>query len=243
MRENSAAEGDATAKIDALHRRVTVLERWVRLCAGTVVVLLAGVLVAARPSTDDIIRTRGLVVVDAQGRERIVIGAPLDSVSTNTALAGVAGTVIFDTTGRVAVAVGQNNPAIAGGRVVRRIGASNGLNIYDPRSGDERGGIGAFASGRANMCLDYSAGKEAVCATVADDDSYSTMQLYGTPNEPQFDRVGMFLGADGIGILKAWGGGTAHTGGIQLSAGKGPPRATVYDSAGKVVRELAPSMR
>ena len=223
----------------ALAERVSLLERRLRWISAGALMLVAGALIAARPSGGEVLRVRGLVVVDAHGRERIVLGAPIDSTSAHAWFAGSVGTVVLDTLGRVAVAVGQNNPAISGGKVVDRIGASNGINVYDPRSGDERGGLGAFASGRTIMCLDYSTGKEAACAAVAENDSYAAMQLQGTPNEPQYDRVGMFLGADGVGILKAWGGGTANTGGIQLSAGRGPTRATVYDSAGKVLRELA----
>lgn len=220
------------------NERLRTLERRVRLLGTTCVVLTAALLIAARPRAE-VLRVRGLVIIDAHGRERIVLGAPMEQTSTNPKLAGASGVAVLDSLGRLAIGAGENVPAVVNGRVVVRVGRANGFNIYDPRTGNERGGMGAFLSGRANICLDYSAAKEAVCSSVADDDSYSAVLLNGTPNEPQYDRVGMFVGADGQGSVKAFGGGSEHTGGIVLSAGKGPSRATVYDSAGKVIRELA----
>lgn len=235
-RSLSTADGNAVGVLTA---RVATLERRVRFMFAASVLLASAALMASRRPADTL-RVTGLVVVDAEGRERIVIGAPLSTASTDAKLAGAAWIVILDSLGRLAVAVGQSNPAMdTDGKVLRRIAKSNGINIYDPRNGAERGGMGAFASGQANMCLDYSTGKEAACASVADDDSYSAMQLHGTPNEPQHDRVGMFLGADGAGILKALGGGRTHTGGIVVGAGEGAPYAKVYDPSGKVLHDLA----
>lgn len=226
-----------------LNARVAALERRMRVMMAGGVLLASGALMASRRPADTL-RVTGLVVVDAQGRERIVLGAPLDAASSDAKLSGAAGIAILDSLGRLAVAVGQDNPLIGNdGKAARRMGSTNGLNIYDPRNGSERGGISVFGSGTVNMCLDYSTGKEAACASVAKDDSYSVMQLYGTPNEKQYDRVGMFLGSDGSGQLKVLGGGTKFTDGIIIDAGEGAPSVKLVDKSGRLISHFVKELK
>ena len=120
-------------------------------------------------------------------------------------LAEAIGIAVLDSLGRMNVALGTQNPLVLeDGSTGTRIAASAGLTIYDPRDGKERGGMGAFEDGRANMCLDYGERqKEAVCLSVAPADQYAAVLLNGTPGEPQFDRVVMYVGADGSGSIKA----------------------------------------
>lgn len=222
-----------------LAARIATLERRLRLTMMSAILLASAAIIAWRQPVQTL-RVSGLVVVDAQNRERIVIGAPFDLASSNALLKGSAGIAVLDSLGRLATALGQSTPlVVSNGQRAPRIGHSNGLAIYDPRDGSERGGFGAFQSGRVNMCLDYAAGKEAACATVGDRDDYAAIQLNGTPNEPQRDRVGMFVGSDGSAELKAFGGGRTHTGGITIGAGEGPPSVKVYSPALKVLRDLA----
>jgi len=60
--------------------------------------------------------------------------------------------------------------------------------------------------------------------------------LNATPNQEMFDRVGMFVGEDGTGIVKAFGGG-AHRDGLMLESGTGPARVVRYDQEGKPLGE------
>ena len=148
---------------------------------------------------------------------------------------------MLDSAGRLHVALGADNPLVlASGQTGTRIASSAGLTIYDPRNGQERGGMGAFVDGRANVCLDYATkSKEAACLAVAPNDQYAAVILNGTPSEPQFDRVTMYVGADGAGSIKAFGGG-ANNGGVMIRAGKGPPSVTMYDTTGKALGTLTP---
>lgn len=226
--------------IVALRRRVESAERQVRRMFLLLLVVGLSSAVAAMRSSDNVLRVRGVVILDAAGRERIVLGAPMNNVTTNAYVTAMTGMAVLDSTSLLNVAVGVGNPAMSpGGQVDRRIGSAAGLTIYDPRNGAERGGMGTFQDGRANVCLDYAAKpKEAVCMSVAAGDAYSAVMLNGTPKEPQFDRVGMFLGADGVGIVKAFGGG-ANESGIMMRGGKGEAALMVVDSGSKQVRDLA----
>ncbi len=189
--------------------------------------------------TADVVTARGLVILDEAGRARIVIGAPAAAAHDDARLAQATGMVVLDTLDRLSAAVGSDPPLILeDGTLAERIGSSNGLTFYDPRDGKERGGIGAFEDGRANVCLDYGeASKEAVCMSVAPEDQYTAVMLNGTPREEVFDRVGMFVGADGVGVLKAFGGVNSRDG-IFIRAGDGMPKVTVYDSTQSEVMDL-----
>lgn len=65
--------------------------------------------------------------------------------------------------------------------------------------------------------------------------------LNGTPGEEVFDRAAMFVGSDGSGSIKVFGGGKNRNG-VFVDAGEGRlPSMSVYDSAGREVevRDLA----
>ena len=219
-------------------RRIEQLEERVRLLTGLAGVLVALVVIAAARPDTDVLRARGLVISDASGRERIVLGAPMREATANSKLAQAVGLAVLDSLGRMQVAVGVDNPLVfASGQTGERVASSAGVTIYDPRNGGERGGLGVFADGRANMCLDWGTrAKEAVCVSVAPGDQYTAVMLYGTPDQPQFDRVGLFASADGRGVVKAFGG-HANNGGVSINVGKGMPVIAVYDTAGKQIRD------
>ena len=244
------------SEVAELSRRLARAERYVSwLSAGLLVCLLAVMLGMARTSGwearalssargGDVITARGLVIVDHAGRERVVIGAPLDEASDDERLAGAVGMVVLDSAGRLSVSVGLDNPLVhADGTAGERLGSGTGLTFYDPRTGQERGGIGAFEDGRANMCLDYrGADKEAACVSVAPDDQYAAFILNGTPGEDVFDRVVMFVGADGTGRIKAFGG-LENRDGVSIDVGRGMPAVTIYDADQAAVFDLVETGR
>ncbi len=225
-------------ELDVLRARLEKMERQVRVLGALVLLLACGALAAAVRPRAEVLRGRGLVITDARGHERIVLGAPLSDASANERLAQGVGVAVLDSLGRLSVALGVNNPLVMRGRLSQRLGSDNGLNVYDPRTGDERGGFGVLDDGRANVCLDYAGYKEAACMSVASGDGYAAVMLNGTPKEKQFDRVGLFVGADGRGLVKAFGGGTNESG-VMLVGGKGPARVVLTDTTGKPARDLA----
>jgi hypothetical protein len=222
-------------ELSILTRRLQTLERRWRRTATIAVVLatvaLAAALLVALRRPPDILRARGLVITDDAGKPRIVLGAPLRDVIADVRLERTVGLAVLDASGRLNVAVGAGNPAVeADGSVADRMGSAVGLNIYDPRNGAERGGMGAFDDGRAILCLDYGAkGKEAACLSVDAQDANAAVVLNGTPDESAFDRVTMYVGNDGTGAIKVFGGGDKANG-LLLKAGSGPPALLVYDN-------------
>jgi hypothetical protein len=232
-----------TARDEDIHSRLDRAERRVRLLSAGFALALAGIAVgfttqgaAGRP---EVLTANGLVIVDDAGRPRVVIGAPGAAASEDPRLAATTGMIVLDSLNQLSVAVGTDAPLVLDdGSVGERIASSAGLTFYDPRDGKERGGIGAFADGRAVACLDYAGGqKEAACMVVAPDDQYSAVLLNGTPQESDYDRVGMFLGADGVGVLKAFGGGE-HRDGVLIKAGGGLPEIMVFDSTQTQIDDL-----
>lgn len=77
---------------------------------------------------------------------------------------------------------------------------------------------------------------------VAPEDQYAAVLLNGTPRETAFDRVGMFLGADGVGVLKAFAGVNSNDG-VLIKAGGGLPQITVYDSTQTEVMDMVERAR
>jgi hypothetical protein len=227
-------------EVEHLRRRLEVTERRVRILGAVAVVLGTTILMGALRSQPDVLRARGVVITDASGRERIVLGAPMREATADAKLAQTVGLAVLDSVGRLHVVVGANKPLVlAGGQLASRVATEAGLTFYDPRNGSERGGIGAFSDGRANVCIDYGTkSKEAAYMSVAPGDQYAAVILNGTPSEPQFDRVTMYVGADGAGSLKAFGGG-ANNGGVMIRAGKGPATITVYDTTGTAISDIA----
>jgi hypothetical protein len=223
-------------QIEILQRRLTGAERRIRQLSAVLILLGAIALVAAVYPQADVIRARGIIIEDHEGRERIVLGAPIANASSDARLGATVGLVVLDSTGRLNVALGRNTPLIlSDGRSGERIATAAGVTIYDPRNGHERGGMGAFMDGRANVCLDYDTrSKEAVCLAVAPRDQYAAVLLNGTPGEDVFDRAVMYVGADGSGSFKVFGG-RENQGGVMIRAGKGPPTITMYDSTGAAI--------
>lgn len=222
---------------ETLHDRITALERRTRLLSVACLALGAIAVSAAVMPHTDVLRGEGLVIVDAAGRERVVIGAPLDGVASHAGSAETVGMIVYDSLGRPLTSIGYNNPLMGpGGEVRPRTGAASGMTFYDPRNGRERGGIGAFGDGRSVVCLDYgeTTEKEAACMSVAPGDQYAAVLLNGHPSSEFYDRVVMYTGADGASSIKVIGSG-ANRNGVFLAAGKGPLRAIVYDSAGESV--------
>jgi hypothetical protein len=228
------------SELDTLHRRLVRAERNVRRLGALLLLGTATVLLGALQPQDDVLRARGLIITDADGRERIVLGAPMQAASGNEKLVDAVGIAVLDSLGRLHVAMGANPPLVLdGGAIGTRVATQAGMTFYDPRSGRERGGMGAFSDGRATACLDYGAAvKEATCMFVAPDDAYASVIVNAGPSQEVFDLVTMVVAADGTGVLKASGAGSEASH-VLIKAGNGPATITVHDSSGTVVRELA----
>ena len=92
-----------TENLDELRARLAGLERhvrWLRFAVGTGALALGSLATSAflvRPAVSDVIRARQLVIEDAAGRDRIVLGAPVRDNFQRVSPA--TGMVIRDTVG------------------------------------------------------------------------------------------------------------------------------------------------
>ncbi len=198
--------------------RITALEcqlRTQRRFLGAVAALCAIALLAGfAPATRDVIRTRGIVIVDARGRERILIGAPIPSAinrlrtnATRVERAWAArfpdpkqymkfyegyrqsmhGMLVLDENGHDRLAIGDSTPDP---NIGTRIGAGPGITINDAE-GFERTGYGLLTvagKDRVVLGLDGKDGDEAVVLSVHDD-GQAGLSVRAT------NRRSIFLGA------------------------------------------------
>ncbi len=195
--------------VAALDERINRLERRVRVfqagCALAMVALAAACLVfKARPVQADeaaqVLRVRGLIIEDEQGRPRILLGAPVPKVSGRKRQDDATGLIILGEHGadRVAVAYPTPEPQIRG-RISKRIGPDAGI-VFDDPEGNERGGFGAFDDGSVVLGLDYP-DREGVSLVVAPRLGFSGIIInaeHGSPSE----RAELGVLQDGTSLLK-----------------------------------------
>jgi hypothetical protein len=176
------------------------------LCGVT---LVSGFTAARR--APDVIRTRGIVIVDAQGRDRILIGAPIpashDRIRGDFAKAKQAwgkrypdfewyrglehstnGIVVLDPHGYDRIVLGDPTPDP---NIGKRAAPASGIAVNDT-NGFERSGWGYFPSlDRTILGVDTPGGTEGVMVGVLDDSTAGVIVMQGGP--------AIFLGNAGPG--------------------------------------------
>jgi hypothetical protein len=144
--------------------RVTRLERLLKLAVGaSVLALLTTLWVTLRARTaQDVLRARALIIEDARGRERVVLGAPIPDLEAGKrdSNAVAVGMLILNENGLDRVVVGAPVPGPRGGdgKVYARISPAAGIQFND-QNGRERGGLGYMDNGRVVMGLDSDHGE------------------------------------------------------------------------------------
>ena len=153
------------------------------------------VLAQSSPQT---LRVRGLIIEDAQGRSRILLGAPFPAVKERTRQDARTTSILFlDEKGHDRLTLGEELEPQIGGRVpvgVRRIASGFGVVIHDG-TGDERGAYGWLSNGRALLTLDRP-GTEAFAAMVNDKTGETKLSL-GFPPEVAHDTSAIEIGTKG----------------------------------------------
>jgi hypothetical protein len=150
------------------------------------------VLAQSSPQT---LRVRGLIIEDAAGRPRILLGAPFPSVKERTRQDARTTSILFlDEKGHDRLTLGEELEPQIGGKVpagVHRIASGFGVVIHDG-TGDERGAYGWLSNGRALITLDRP-GTEAFAAMVNDKTGETKLSL-GFPPEVANDTSAIEIG-------------------------------------------------
>jgi hypothetical protein len=152
-----------------LELRVVKLEKRLRFVQGVLAAVTAAIVIgvmffsvhshSSRAESNGILRSKGLIVEDANGRERILIGAPVPVVSGRKRQDSTVGLLVLGESGADRIAIGAPFPdPQSQGKTFDRIGRGAGL-VFDDANGDERGGFGVMDNdGRATFGLDYPHG-------------------------------------------------------------------------------------
>lgn len=150
-----------------LEGRVLLLEKrlgqmWLIFLSVLVMVIVGawvGHSVAASQQNKTVLRVRGIVIEDEQGRPRVLLGAPTPSVRDRNRTEPVNGMVLLGPSGadRIVISSPGLEPQVMGKVEKRRIPlASAGLLINDA-DGNERAGFGSSDDGtRVSLGMDYA---------------------------------------------------------------------------------------
>lgn len=126
---------------------------------------------------NEILRARGLIIEDAAGRARVILGAPFPSVKERMRQDVTTEAMVFlDEQGHDRLTLGEQTPVQENGKVdqgKKRIAQGFGVTIHDDK-GNERGGLGWSSSGRATMALDRPDG-DALGLIVDDTNDFAGM--------------------------------------------------------------------
>jgi hypothetical protein len=214
--------------VEDLEERLQQLEKKVRRARLTLVVgagalILASCMAIARPDAAaagsaqpdnaSIIRARGIIIEDAAGRPRILLGAPAPTVSGRDRQDALTGLVYIDESGADRVTLGAAPDPMTARGVVRRRTGSAGILIHD-REGIERGGYGVLDDGMALLTLDWPKSGEGVA--LMSNNQFSGMSLYNYTDPPTYPQAAM------LGVTREGGGGF-----LTLNNADGAQRITI----------------
>jgi hypothetical protein len=202
---------------DDSYERQNKLERQVRTLTILCLVLSLGLIatiitIRATPvqaqTVTEILRARGLIIEDEDGRARIIIGAPVPQVGGRRRSDPASGIVVLSETGvdRVAIGYPAPSPQIEGS-VHPRVAGQAGI-VIDDADGNERGGFGVLDNGTVSLGLDYP-GREAVSLAVVPGQGFAGLTV-NAPQGSKSERAEIGVLSDGTSLLKL-----ADTGGSE----------------------------
>jgi hypothetical protein len=159
--------------------RLEQLERFVRntkLLVLLGLVAVAAVIVFAKyalasASDEKILHVRGIVIEDATGHPRMLIGAPVSNHGRKRQ-DKLTGFVLLGDDGTDRLTIGTAADRQGDGKIEHRIANGVGMLLNDA-NGNERGGFGLLDNGRVTLGLDRAHGKEGAFLTVRDEDGFA----------------------------------------------------------------------
>lgn len=226
-----------------METRLRSAERQIRILAILCIAQMALLLLVAAMPSKSILRLRGLIIEDAQGRPRILLGAPFPEVQNRTRHdAGSAAMLFLNENGADRLLVGEGIGAQIGGKVfTKRVisGSAYGVTIMDG-NGNERGGLAFTAlpsgGGRGVVALDRVVG-DAWGAFVDDRLKFAGM-LFNYPMPFGHYQSGIEMGVLGERPFLHFKDKEDHARAEMSIAPDGRPALTVSDANGKVLKEL-----
>lgn len=191
--------------IDLQERRMSKLERKLRIAIGGWIITFGVMLVSAWTwqaqfgKATDILRARQIVIVDERGVERIHIGSPVPD-------------------------------ALVAGKRIKRQMPSTGI-VFSNLSGDEVSGWGVFDSGNQNLCFDYK-GAERLCLVQAGERGGLVVKDEKGTYLMMLGRIGFEEDAPKL-FLNDFSGKTRIK--LRVSEAGGAPKLEMFDEKGQQV--------
>jgi hypothetical protein len=186
----------------------------------------------AQTGHDRILRVRGLIIEDAQGHDRVLLGAPVTSAQRKRTDPMV-GLLIVDEHGVDRVSVGAPIPAPQeDGAVQARISGGAGFGFNDA-AGNERGGLGVLDNGRAVLGLDREDG-EGTMLYVMPHGGPAGLRINGDKGRQQIAITSEPAAHRNTLAMSAPAGGER----LRLQAGDQDSQLVVTDGSGKGSRDV-----
>jgi hypothetical protein len=160
---------------------------------GLVIILVAVFTMALKQDNPDkILRAQGLIIEDADGQPRILVGAPFPEVKERKRTDRTDGLVLMDKKGidRLTFGYPTLSPQVKG-EVSKRINTQTGMVINDT-DGNERTGYGVTEEGHVILGMDYES-REAL-VLVVNPEGYTGMIINGEKRPPEHQRI--FIGTN-----------------------------------------------
>jgi len=169
-----------------IETQIERLERLERFVRGTKILFVAGVAVVvalivfgkyalASSSDDKVLHVRGIVIEDATGRPRMLIGAPISNKGRKRQ-DDVTGLILLGSDGTDRLTIGTADYDQKNGALQHRVANGVGVLLNDAR-GNERGGFGILDNGRVTLGLDRANGEEGAFLTVEDEDDFAGLLI------------------------------------------------------------------
>ncbi|HEV2801968.1 MAG TPA: hypothetical protein VGW12_15940 [Pyrinomonadaceae bacterium] len=190
---------------------------------------------AQNNSAPSILRARGLIIEDAQGRERILLGAPVPQVAGRKRKDAATGLVFLGENGADRITLGDEPDPMVNGKVYPRRVPGVGILIHDP-DGTERGGYGVLNDGSAVLTLDWSGSGEGFSASVNDRQGFAGAGVWHKSPLGVY-REGVTMGVinkNNEAFLKLTDGTGTQRARLQQQ-GASDPQLLLYDNKGQVL--------
>jgi hypothetical protein len=234
------AQGDFLKRPEQTQRLERELRLWRAAAAlGLISVVLGSCATGKRtpaPAIDStmVLRVRGIIIEDEQGRPRILLGAPTPTVKERKRADASTGMVVLGPDGSDRLQLGNVGGPQMGGMVQQRMSPATGLMVNDDK-GDERAGFGVFENGQAGWGLDFPGG-EGVVAAVIPESGFAGIQISGDTEQGR-ERAMLATSREG-GTSLELKDGKARTRSALSVTGPGAATMVVQDENGAVIADL-----
>lgn len=192
---------------------------------------------AQNNNPSNILRARALIIEDARGRERILLGAPVPQVAGRKRQDAATGLVFLGENGADRITLGDEPDPMVNNKVYPRRVPGVGILLHDP-DGTERGGYGVLDDGTALLTLDWSGSGEGFSASVNNKQDFAGVAVWYKSPIGQY-REGATMGVNNRTketFLKLTDATGAQRARFQLQ-GNAEPQLLLYNEKEQVIRD------